>query len=163
MSLITSTCAESSGFWNWLLWSTNVGQRFIRREIKFRLKVRQHLDINTNIRPLISLLKKLRFFLKLSFYSPCLCRSSNLNWISRKSAKENVTECAWCLFPSTPVLVDGGKQLLELILQSLPLNHHRRRGRNEMRSLKELQSKLKRWKTMWRTWWKYDISVNFIY
>ncbi len=29
-------------------------------------------------------------------------------------------------------------------------------------SLKELQSKLRRWKTTRRTWWKYDISISFI-
>ncbi len=51
-------------------------------------------------------------------------------------------------------------QLVELILQSLLLNHGRRRGHSKMTSLKELQSKLKRWKTMWKTWRKHDISVH---
>ncbi len=87
---------------------------------------------------------------------PSKCRAK-FNWIFRKSAEEDLT-C--CLFPSCCVnlssLADGDKQLVEPILQVLPLNHHRRRGHNEMRSLKELRSKLKWWKTTWRTWWKCD-------
>ncbi len=55
-------------------------------------------------------------------------------------------------------LADGDKQL---ILRSLPLNHHRRRGHSEATSLKELQWKLRRWKTTWRTWWKSDICVVY--
>lgn len=39
------------------------------------------------------------------------------------------------------------------------LNHCKRRGHNDMTSLKERQSKLKPWKA----WWKYDISVCFMY
>lgn len=51
-------------------------------------------------------------------------------------------------------LVDGHKQTVELILQSVPLNQCRRRRDNEMTSFAELQSQLKRWKTMWKIWCK---------
>ena len=52
--------------------------------------------------------------------------------------------------------MSGDKQLVTLILQSAPLNRCRRRRHNKMTSLKERQSKLKRWKTMWKMWWKYS-------
>ncbi len=73
-----------------------------------------------------------------------LVESSFIQMELKNSWKENLTCCS---FPSCRVslssLVDGNKQLVE----SLPLNHHRRRGHSEMTSLKELQSKLRRWKS----------------
>ena len=64
------------------------------------------------------------------------------------------------MFPfATVVWIVADKQQVALILQSVPLNHRRRRNTTRWCHYKSSGQTVKRWKT----WRKYDVSISFMY
>lgn len=71
----------------------------------------------------------------------------------------------WCVSVTTITWILEVPRDNTLRLQfftQVSLNHSRKRGSNDMVSLKEHQSNLKGLKTTWKYWWKYDPFVSFI-